>query len=109
VAARALRGAHGAPPGELAQILLTRYPPGAGIGWHLDAPMFGPIAGVSLGAPCRMRFRRAADGTRETSEVAPRAPVGLPPGGEARWAWQHMIPPAQDLRHSITFRTLEPA
>jgi alkylated DNA repair dioxygenase AlkB len=56
-----------------------------------------------------MRFRRAADETRETSEVAlaPRSAYLL--AGEARWAWQHMIPPAQDLRHSITFRTLEPA
>jgi hypothetical protein len=27
---------------ELVEVLLTRYPPGAGIGWHRDAPMFGP-------------------------------------------------------------------
>ena len=94
-------------PEELAQVLLTRYPPGAGIGWHLDAPMFGPIAGVSLGAACRMRFRPAGDGRRETREVglAPRSAYLL--AGEARWEWQHMIPPAKELRHSITFRTLD--
>src|SRR3954462_8940909 len=34
-------------PEDLEQILVTRYPEGAGIGWHRDAPMFGSrIAGV---------------------------------------------------------------
>src|SRR3712207_2686064 len=28
-------------PADLVQILVSRYPPGAGIGWHRDAPMFG--------------------------------------------------------------------
>jgi alkylated DNA repair protein (DNA oxidative demethylase) len=26
--------------------------------------------------------------------------------GEARRSWQHSIPPAKELRYSITFRTL---
>src|SRR3954447_6253361 len=44
-------------PAGLAQILVSRYPEGAGIGWHRDAPMFGSrIAGVSLLSPSRMRF-----------------------------------------------------
>src|SRR4026209_802728 len=31
------------------QVLVSRYPLGAGIGWHRDAPMFGPIVGgISL-------------------------------------------------------------
>src|SRR4051794_32456155 len=25
------------------EVLLTRYPPGAGIGWHRDASAFGPV------------------------------------------------------------------
>src|SRR5919107_2953290 len=46
----------GLDPAELVQILVTRYPPGATIGWHRDAPLFGPKGvGVSLAAARRMR------------------------------------------------------
>jgi alkylated DNA repair protein (DNA oxidative demethylase) len=95
-------------PEELVQILVTRYPEGAGIGWHRDAPMFGSkIAGVSLRAPARMRFQRTIKGERETAavELAPRSAYVL--GGKARWSWQHSIPAAKDLRYSVTFRTLK--
>ena len=95
-------------PEDLVQILVTRYPPGAGIGWHRDAPMFGSrIAGVSLGAPCRMRFQRTVAGTRRVAEVelAPRSAYLL--SGKARWSWQHSIPATKDLRYSVTFRTLK--
>ena len=34
-------GLMGREPGELADLLVTRYPPGAGIGWHRDGPQFG--------------------------------------------------------------------
>jgi DNA oxidative demethylase len=45
-------------PEELGEALITEYTPGAGIGWHRDAPMFGDvIAGVSLLGACLMRFR----------------------------------------------------
>jgi alkylated DNA repair protein (DNA oxidative demethylase) len=95
-------------PADLVQILISRYPPGAGIGWHRDAPMFGSkVAGVSLLAPSRMRFQRTpSDGERETHaiELAPRSAYVL--SGPARWSWQHMIPPQKELRYSITFRTL---
>ena len=95
------------PTAELAQALITRYPPGAGIGWHRDAPTFGsPVIGVSLGSECRMRFQRAARGTRFTWELqlAPRSIYLL--AGEVRWAWQHSIPATDELRYSITFRTV---
>lgn len=94
-------------PEELVQVLVSRYPAGAGIGWHRDAPMFGRIVGVSLGAPARMRFQRRAKGGErlvEELELAPRSAYLL--SGSARWAWQHSIPAAMDLRWSITFRTL---
>jgi alkylated DNA repair dioxygenase AlkB len=94
-------------PDDLAQILVSRYPPGAGIGWHRDAPMFGSkIVGVSLRAPARMRFQRTVKGEREVEaiELAPRSAYVL--SGPARWSWQHTIPAAKDLRYSITFRTL---
>jgi alkylated DNA repair protein (DNA oxidative demethylase) len=94
-------------PEDLAQILVSRYPPGAGIGWHRDAPMFGSrIVGVSLRAPARMRFRRTVKGEREVEaiELQPRSAYVL--AGPARWSWQHTIPATKELRYSITFRTL---
>jgi DNA oxidative demethylase len=94
-------------PQDLVQVLVSRYPEGAGIGWHRDAPTFGSkIAGVSLRAPCRMRFRRTVGGVRSVAavELAPRSAYLL--SGKARWSWQHSIPPTKALRYSITFRTL---
>ena len=94
-------------PEELVQILISRYPPGAGIGWHRDAPMFGRVVGVSLGAPCRMRFQRTTkEGERLVEEIALAPRSGYLLSGQARWTWQHSIPATKDLRHSITFRTL---
>lgn len=93
-----------AEPDNLAQILISRYPPGAGIGWHTDAPMFGSqIAGVSLLGTSRMRLKRSADGTIAL-DLAPRSAYVL--GGEARWSWQHSIAPTKELRYSFTFRTV---
>jgi DNA oxidative demethylase len=97
----------GVEPGELAQTLVSRYPAGAGIGWHRDAPMFGPtVVGVSLASASRMRFQQRADGTRRVYdlELAPRSAYVL--SGQARSSWQHSIPPTKSLRYSITFRTL---
>jgi alkylated DNA repair protein (DNA oxidative demethylase) len=94
-------------PEDLVQILVSRYPEGAGIGWHRDAPTFGSkIAGVSLRAPCRMRFQRTLKGERSVAaiELAPRSAYLL--SGAARWSWQHSIPATKDLRYSVTFRTL---
>ena len=98
----------GHEPEELAQALVSRYPEGAGIGWHRDAPMFGPnVVGVSLLSPCRMRFQRKLRGIRylHELELEPRSAYLL--GGKARTAWQHSIPAAKGLRYSITFRTLK--
>jgi alkylated DNA repair dioxygenase AlkB len=95
-------------PEDLVQILVSRYPEGAGIGWHRDAPMFGSkIAGVSLLAPSRMRFQRTIKGEREVAEqlLEPRSAYLL--SGKARWSWQHSIPATKALRYSVTFRTLK--
>jgi DNA oxidative demethylase len=97
----------GEPPEVLAQALVTRYPPGAGIGSHRDAPIFGPqVIGVSLGAPCTMRFRRSVGGVLYGHDLVlePRSAYVL--GGKARSAWKHEIPPGKELRYSITFRTV---
>ncbi|MFL6354519.1 MAG: alpha-ketoglutarate-dependent dioxygenase AlkB [Bryobacteraceae bacterium] len=89
-----------------AEALVTEYAPGAGIGWHGDAPPFGIVAGVSLLGPCRMRFQTGTGPARVTSaiELPPRSIYLLT--GEVRTKWQHMIPATRELRYSITFRTL---
>jgi alkylated DNA repair protein (DNA oxidative demethylase) len=95
-------------PDDLVQILVSRYPEGAGIGWHRDAPMFGSrIVGVSLGGTSRMRFQRTIKGEREVAAVdlQPRSAYVL--SGKARWSWQHSIPATKELRYSVTFRTLK--
>lgn len=98
------------PAPALAEILVSRYPPGATIGWHRDAPMFGSeVVGVSLGSACSMRFRRTAAGGDMrvfAAELLPRSAYVI--GGAARWTWQHRIPPTKQLRYSLTFRTLRP-
>jgi DNA oxidative demethylase len=93
-------------PNALAEVLVTEYPPGAGIGWHRDAPQFGPVVGVSLVSPCRMRFRTAEATGRQTRTVLlePRSAYVL--DGDVRWKWHHHIPPTRALRYSVTFRTL---
>jgi alkylated DNA repair dioxygenase AlkB len=93
-------------PERLEEVLITEYPAGAAIGWHRDAPMFDVVVGISLLAPCRMRFRRGAarDAPRWEAPLAPRSAYVL--AGEVRWAWQHSIPPVESPRYSITFRTL---
>jgi alkylated DNA repair dioxygenase AlkB len=96
----------GVEPEELAEILVQRYPPGAQIGWHGDAPAFGIVVGISLGSSARMRFRRDKGGMRHTFELELEPRSGYVLSGEARTAWQHHVPPAKALRYSITFRTL---
>lgn len=97
----------GHAPEDFAQALVAEYAPGTQLGWHRDVPHFELVVGVSLGSPCRMRFRRYPPMARERSvamELAPRSVYRLE--GEARWGWQHRIPPTPGLRYSITFRTL---
>jgi DNA oxidative demethylase len=95
----------GVEPGALTEVLVTEYPPGAGIGWHLDAPVFGEVVGVSLLGECRMWFATAGSGARQTAVVslAPRSAYVL--AGPARWAYRHRIPPGKSTRYSITLRT----
>jgi DNA oxidative demethylase len=99
---------------KLEQVMVARYPPGASIGWHRDAPMFGsPVIGVSLLASCEMRFRRAkgpkGDARRRSFDtysllLEPRSLYLL--DGDARSKWQHSIPATTALRYSITMRTI---
>jgi DNA oxidative demethylase len=96
-------------PEDLTQLLVTHYPPGAGIGWHRDLPQFGEVSGISLLAACRMRFRRGQVRAWETAELTlePRSAYVL--SGPARTQWQHHIPAVREERWSLTFRTLSRA
>jgi len=106
-------------PEELQHVLVIEYAPGAGIGWHRDKPVFDEVVGVSLLAPCVIRFRRKVGGEKGNGEkgeikakwdrynlsAAPRSAYHL--SGPARSEWQHSIVRVDELRYSVTFRTLQ--
>lgn len=96
----------GLEPGDFVHVLLARYDPGAGIGWHRDRDVFEKVVGISLGSRATLRFRQRIRSTfrRAKLEVVPRSAYLL--RGEARQDWEHSIAPGQSLRFSITFRTL---
>jgi alkylated DNA repair dioxygenase AlkB len=96
----------GLSPNDFVHALVTRYDPGAPIGWHRDRPQFDKVIGVSLISAATLRFRRrTGDGFQRTNlELAPRSAYLL--SGEVRDQWEHSIAPADRLRYSITFRTL---
>jgi alkylated DNA repair dioxygenase AlkB len=91
---------------ELEHVLINEYRPGAPIGWHRDRPQFEAVVGVSLLSPCAFRLRRRnGDGwERRTLRVEPRSAYAMQ--GPARWEWEHSIPPADQLRYSVTFRSM---
>ena len=96
----------GLPPEDFVHVLLARYDPGAGIGWHRDRDVFERVVGISLHTPARLRFRqRTATGFKRVNlDVAPRSAYLI--SDEARWNWEHSISPGEQLRFSITFRSL---
>ena len=93
-------------PSELRQALVTEYTPGAAIGWHRDRPFYRDVIGVSFHSSCRFRFRRKVGGRWERASliVEPRSVYLL--RGPARTEWQHSIPSAEQLRYSVTFRSI---
>jgi alkylated DNA repair dioxygenase AlkB len=94
------------PEETFRQVLINEYRPGAGIGWHRDKAQFEEVVGVSLLAPCTLRFRRKAGKTwdRASLTAEPRSTYLL--SGPARTVWEHSIPALDQLRYSITLRTL---
>jgi alkylated DNA repair dioxygenase AlkB len=96
----------GIAPEDFAHVLLARYDPDAGIGWHRDRPQFEEVVGISLGSIATMRFRqRTADGFRRAKvQLEPRSAYLL--SGEVRREWEHSIAAGDTLRFSITFRSL---
>jgi alkylated DNA repair dioxygenase AlkB len=101
----------GIPAADFRQSTVAEYQPGTQLGWHRDVPQFAVVAGVSLGAPCRMRLRpyphvkRGAERSLVLT-LEPRSAYVF--RDAARWRWQHAISPTKALRYSITFRTLQP-
>ena len=59
------------------QVLINEYRPGAGIGWHHDKAQFDEVVGLSLLAPCVLRFRRKAGETWDRASITSRAILGL--------------------------------
>jgi DNA oxidative demethylase len=96
----------GLSPDDFVHVLLARYDPGAGIGWHRDRDVFEQVVGISLLTPATLRFRRRKPGgfDRVSLDVAPRSAYLL--SGESRRHWEHSIVAGDELRFSITFRTL---
>jgi alkylated DNA repair dioxygenase AlkB len=103
-------------PGDFVMALINEYRPGAPIGWHRDAPQYDITAGVSVLSSCRMRLRpyvpppkqRSPQPARRTTTheitLAPRSAYLIT--GVARQDYEHSIPAVDELRYSITFRTL---
>lgn len=89
------------------EILITEYPPGAGIGWHRDAAVFGDkVFGISLLNPCVMKFKPYKNGSEIYKiTLEPRSAYIIQ--DNLRWDWLHSISPVKKLRYSITFRTLK--
>lgn len=105
-------------PEAFAMALINEYRPGAPIGWHRDAPQYGIVSGLSLLSPCRMRLRpyvspseatKATIRRKTTHEVVllPRSAYVMT--GQSRSHYEHSIPAVDNLRYSITFRTLREA
>jgi alkylated DNA repair dioxygenase AlkB len=95
------------PAGSVRQILCTEYDVGVGIGWHRDKPHFDQVFGLSLGASCRFRFRRAVGGKWERFALIAEPRSLYVMSGESRHAWEHSIPAVEQRRYSITFRTMK--
>ena len=99
-------------PNNLIQASIIEYSTGSPIGWHRDISHFGVVVGISLGAACRMRFRkynraRSKNLNRDeilSIELQPRSIYLM--SGASREIWQHSIPPVKELRYAIMMRTL---
>lgn len=96
----------GLPADRLAHALVTEYRPGTSIGWHRDRPHYDDVIGISLASPCtfRMRKKLGSGWERAALRLDPRSVYLM--RGPSRWEWEHSIPAVDDLRYSITFRSM---
>src|SRR5262245_47262957 len=105
----------GVEPDAFAMSLINEYTAGAPIGWHRDAPQYGIVAGVSLLSSCRMKLRPyVSPGSRGSGDAPRRTTHELTLDrrsaylmtDDARSKYEHHIPAVDELRYSITFRTI---
>ncbi len=100
----------GLAPDDLVHALITEYRPGAAIGWHRDRPYYGDVIGISLLSPCtfRLRKKRGAESRgnwdRASLRLDPRSVYLM--RGPSRDDWEHSIPAVDELRYSVTFRSM---
>ena len=101
-------------PNSLVQTSIIEYSTGSPIGWHRDIPQFGVVVGISLGAACRMKFRKYSRVRSKKVDRNEVLSIELQPRSiylmseAARESWQHSIPPVKQLRYAIMMRTLRP-
>jgi alkylated DNA repair dioxygenase AlkB len=98
----------GLPSQQFVQALISEYQTGTPLGWHRDVPDYEVIVGISLAGSARLRMRPypwTPERKREiiAVDLEPRSAYIL--RGDARWKWQHQVPPTKMLRYSITFRS----
>ena len=103
----------GVESNAFAMALINEYRPGTPIGWHRDAPQYDMVAGVSLLSACRLKFRPYRSPAEPTSrprtathEIVVNRRSAYLMTGDSRQAYEHHIPPVEQLRYSVTFRTL---
>lgn len=98
------------PIASIAQFLITEYPVGSVINWHRDAPPFKTIVGVSLLSDCFLKLRphdKEKQSRAATIPLAVQRRSCYVMSGESKTAWQHCTVPLENVRFSLTFRTLQ--
>ena len=90
------------------QCMVTHYPVGAGIDWHVDADLFGDcIVVISLVGDARLQFRVKPSVTQRPtyeSDIAPGSLYLL--RGPARREYQHRVVAVKNDRYSVIFRSV---
>lgn len=96
------------PHKRVVEALISEYAPGAAIGWHRDNEPCEHIIGISLAGFCRLRLRPYESPRKAKSVISiplePRSAYLMQKA--ARWKYQHSISKVEELRYSITLRTL---
>lgn len=98
-------GIAGVDANTMMQAIIWRFPPKAGIDWHVDNRAFGPVVcGVSLGSPAVMHLEKSGTKVQQYLEVGSLYVLR----DEARYEWKHKVDGIKGERFSITFRSMEP-
>ncbi|MEO8379404.1 MAG: alpha-ketoglutarate-dependent dioxygenase AlkB [Acidobacteriota bacterium] len=97
-------GIAGLVSATLEQALVTIYPAGASIGWHVHHPQFGDtVVAVSLQGRATLELRPVRGATMLRQAISPRSIYVLRP--EVRYGHEHRVLAHED-RVSVTFRSI---